>query len=409
MPDIVQVIKYEGDNQTFIWKHPREDFALGSQLIVHESQEAIFFKDGQALDLFGPGRYTLTTQNIPLVGGAVKLVTGGETPFHCEVYYINKTEQIGIKWGTDSQVNYLDPNFNNYPFPVGASGSMNLRVSDSRKLLVKVVGTASQLSQEELAMFLRGSMMAKIKSYLPAILSERRIPIFDIDQHMEEFSNDLRLRLTDECNDYGVEMVKFWINSFVKPESDPIYCKLKDLRGRNLTDIQEATLQQQLDIIRQQTKTQKMVMESQAKAQGRQLEGYTYQEERAYDVAGQLARNEGVGTMSSLGVGMGMLGGLAGGVGGTIAGLTGDVLRPVSGQQVSNPLPEQQAAAPVACPESSAGTNPPVQQSTTQDKSRLEDFQERVQMLDMLKAHMSEEDYKKAVAELTQQVLGGNQ
>lgn len=104
MADIVQVIKYEGDNNTFIWKHPREDFNLGSQLIVHESQEAIFFMNGQALDLFGPGRYTPNTQNIPLIGGAVKLVTDGETPFHCEVYFINKTEQMGIKWGTDSKV-----------------------------------------------------------------------------------------------------------------------------------------------------------------------------------------------------------------------------------------------------------------------------------------------------------------
>lgn len=61
MAGIIQVIKYEGDNTTFIWKHPTEDFNLGSQLIVHESQRAIFFKDGQALDLFGPGRYTLST------------------------------------------------------------------------------------------------------------------------------------------------------------------------------------------------------------------------------------------------------------------------------------------------------------------------------------------------------------
>ena len=65
MAGIIQVIKYEGDNSTFIWKHPDEDFNIGSQLIVHESQEAVFFLDGQALDLFGSGRYTLHTKNIP--------------------------------------------------------------------------------------------------------------------------------------------------------------------------------------------------------------------------------------------------------------------------------------------------------------------------------------------------------
>ena len=81
MPNIISVIKYEGDNQTFIWKHPYEDFTLGSQLIVHESQEAIFFMNGQALDLFGPGRYTLTTQNLPLVLGMVKIFKSDEKPF----------------------------------------------------------------------------------------------------------------------------------------------------------------------------------------------------------------------------------------------------------------------------------------------------------------------------------------
>ena len=385
MPDIVQVIKYEGDNQTFIWKHPREDFNLGSQLIVHESQEAIFFMNGQALDLFGPGRYTLSTQNIPLIGGVVKFVTDGESPFHCEVYFINKTEQIGIKWGTDSQVNYLDSNFNNYPFPVGASGEMNLRVADSRKLLLKVVGTASQLSQSEMAAILRGPMMAKIKSYLPAVLSERQIPIFDIDQHMEEFSNDLRRRLLDECSDYGVEMVKFWISSFVKPESDSIYVKLKNLKGRSMTDVQEAMLQQQLDIIHQQTKVQRTVMEAEARAKGRQVEGYTYQQERAYDVAERLAQNEGVGSMSSLGAGIGMLGGMAGGVGGVVAGLTSDALRPITDQQIrdipAEGQPDQDMPPMLDLKDDSA------------PKAPQADLVTRLQQLESIKEFLSAEEY----------------
>ena len=93
MANIADIIKYEGDNSTFIWKHPCEDFNTTTQLIVHESQEAIFFLNGQALDLFGPGRHTLETQNI-----AFEQITQsnyrGDTPFHCEVYFINKTEQM---------------------------------------------------------------------------------------------------------------------------------------------------------------------------------------------------------------------------------------------------------------------------------------------------------------------------
>lgn len=82
MGQIAQIIKYEGDNSTFVWKHPDEDFNSLTQLIVHESQEAVFFMNGQALDLFGPGRYTLETQNIPKLGKLLNRATGDQTPFH---------------------------------------------------------------------------------------------------------------------------------------------------------------------------------------------------------------------------------------------------------------------------------------------------------------------------------------
>lgn len=137
---IAEVIKYEGDNSTFIWKHPSEDFNTKSQLIVHESQEAIFFMNGQLLDSFGPGRHTLDTQNIPLIGKFYNKVFDDESPFHCEVYFINHTEQMAIKWGTDSKVEYVEPTYN-FPIQIGASGEMNLRVIDAKKLLVKIVGT----------------------------------------------------------------------------------------------------------------------------------------------------------------------------------------------------------------------------------------------------------------------------
>ena len=104
MAQIAEIIKYEGDNSTFIWKHPCEDFNTTTQLIVHESQEAIFYMNGQALDLFGAGRYTLETVNIPLIKKFLNKPTGDKTSFHCEVYFINKTEQMAIKWGTDSKV-----------------------------------------------------------------------------------------------------------------------------------------------------------------------------------------------------------------------------------------------------------------------------------------------------------------
>ena len=147
MDTIAQIIKYEGDNSTFIWKHPGEDFNSLSQLIVHESQEAVFFMNGQALDLFGPGRYTLETQNIPRLGKILNRTTVDRSPFHCEVYFINKTEQMAIRWGTDSKVQFVEPTYG-FLVSIGASGEMSLRADDSRKLLIKLVGTETDLSQE---------------------------------------------------------------------------------------------------------------------------------------------------------------------------------------------------------------------------------------------------------------------
>lgn len=149
MENVFQVIKYEGDNQTFIWKHPIEDFNTGTQLIVHESQEAIFFMNGQALDSFPPGRHTLTSQNVPLVNKFFNRATDDRTPFHCEVYFVNLVEQMAIKWGTDSKVEFVEPTYQ-FPIQIGASGEMNLRVAEPRKLLIKVVGTERALSQSAL-------------------------------------------------------------------------------------------------------------------------------------------------------------------------------------------------------------------------------------------------------------------
>ena len=137
---LASIIKYEGDNETLVWKHPIEDFNMGSQLIVHESQEAIFFRDGQALDLFGPGRYTLETQQLPILEKLYDLPTNPEGTFHSEVYFINKTVQMSIKWGTPDKVRFIDP-LTSAPLEIGASGELNLQVQDARKLLVKLVGT----------------------------------------------------------------------------------------------------------------------------------------------------------------------------------------------------------------------------------------------------------------------------
>lgn len=316
---IADVIKYEGDNSTFIWKHPKEDFNTTTQLIVHESQEAIFFMNGQALDLFGPGRYTLETQNIPLLKKFTNIPTGGKSPFHCEVYFINKTEQMAIRWGTDSKVQYVEPTYK-FPISIGASGEMSLSVADSRKLLVRLVGTERILERNQLVTFFRAFLMTRVKTYIAQEMKSSAINIFEIDESLETFSNNLQNRLVDDFKKYGVTLNKFFVTTIVKPDGDPQYEKFKELHFRQYADIAEAKLKQQTDVINAQTEAQKVVIDSQAQATKRVQEGYTYQQERGFDVAEKVAQNEAVGEFSNMGVGLGVMTGIGGTVGSMVGG-----------------------------------------------------------------------------------------
>ena len=338
---IAQIIKYEGDNQTFIWKHPCEDFNSGSQLVVHESQEAVFFMNGQALDTFGPGRYTLETQNMPLVSKLFNRVTGDESPFHCEIYFINKTEQMAIKWGTSSKMEYIEPNFG-FPIQIGACGEMCLRIEDSRKLLIKIVGTEKEFSQQQLVTQFRSFLMTKVKPYIVTLFKENRINIFQIDEYLESMSATLRDMLFPDFMEYGVSLEKFFVSNILKPEDDANYRRFKELHYRQYVDVAEAKLRQQLGVIEQQTAAQKMVIEAQGIAQKRAIEGYTYKEERGFDVAERIAGNQAVGELTNLGVGMGMITGVGGTLGNAVGGMMSNTInQSLNPSLVENPTEQK--------------------------------------------------------------------
>ncbi len=321
-----EIIKYEGDNNTFIWKHLCEDFNSMTQLVVHESQEALFFMNGQALDLFGPGRYTLETENIPQIGKILNRRTGDTSPFHCEVYFINKAELMSIKWGTDSKVQYIEPTYG-FPLSIGASGEMSLRVSDSRKLLVKLVGTENFLSQQKLVGFFRAFLMTRVKTYIAQVMKASAINIFEIDEHLTAFSESIHKLLIQDFADYGVALERFLVTAIVKPDGDKQYEKFKELYFRQYADVAEAKLRQQTDLIYAQTEAQKVVIDSQAQAAKRAQEGYTYAQERSFDVAEKAAQNEAVGQLTNMGVGLGAMAGMSGAVGGMVGNVVNDVMQ----------------------------------------------------------------------------------
>lgn len=229
---LASIIKYEGDNETLVWKYPIEDFNVGSQLIVHESQEAIFCQDGKALDLFGAGRHTLDIQQLPNMGKAYKLPADTNKTFHSEVYFINLATQMGIKWGTNSKVHILDPG-SGLPVEIGASGEFNIRVINSRKLLLKVVGTATSMEKSEFlghsgkGVF-RTMVMTLAKTYLAPVIKANNINILEIDTRLMDLSEILRDKINIRLAEYGLEMPDFFISCIVTPDDDPNFCKLKE-------------------------------------------------------------------------------------------------------------------------------------------------------------------------------------
>ncbi len=358
MSKIADIIKYEGDNSTFIWKHPCEDFNSLTQLIVHESQEAIFFMNGQALDLFGPGRYTLETENVPKIGKFLNRTTGGETPFHCEVYFINKTVQMAVKWGTDSKVRFIELTMG-IPFEIGASGEMNLTVSDSRKLLVKLVGTMNGIAWGEngtnftksLQNSFRPLISTAVKTHLSSSIKSENIDLFDIDQHLEKLSAILQTKISPGFEEYGLTIPEFYITTVVLPESDPNFKRLKDLHTISFqTKIVEAETQiktaqaeaeaevtaarRKAELERQETQTEvarreaeRELIKAQTEAQATKMAGFAeaevmaakgYTEKDVMQAEVQKAYAEGIGNMNISGGGSGDVIGL--GVGLAAAG-----------------------------------------------------------------------------------------
>ena len=404
-----EIIKYEGDNSTFIWKHPSEDFNKMAELIVHESQEAIFFANGQAADTFGPGRYKLDAANLPILTNLIDKFTGVSV-FHCEVYFINKTVQMAMKWGTDSKVRFVEPTLG-VPVELGASGEMNLAISDGRKMLIKLVGTMRGIAwnnegggfTKSLQNSFRGMMSTAVKSNLSASIKQLGIDIVEIDEHLSRLSEVLKEKITPAFEEYGLTVPQFYLTTVVLPESDPNFRRLRELhtirlqkevamaeaevkttqaqsRASYMTAEAEAEAQikaaQRGAVLEAQTtetevkkrEAERKIIEAQAEAQAAQLAGFAeaevmkakgYNQKDVLQAEVQKAYAEGIGNMGSGGAGSGggsVMGDMLGlGVGmaamGAMAPQVGEMMKGFGNTSLSNNTADSAAAADtIKCP-----------------------------------------------------------
>jgi excisionase family DNA binding protein len=188
------------------------DFRLGSAIIVRESQAAVFYRDGKALDVFGPGRHQITTANLPLLSSLLRLATGGNDLFTAEVYFVNMIEFTDWKWGTQEPVTLRDQDFG--VVRVRAFGNYSVQISDPQLFVTKIVGTGSGYQTSQIQDFLRGIIVARFAD----VLGESKVPILDLPAMQDEMAAAMRSKLSDEFDSFGLALKTFFLQNISLPE-----------------------------------------------------------------------------------------------------------------------------------------------------------------------------------------------
>ena len=217
---LIQVIKYEAeDDNMFVWKYPSDQIRLGAQLIVNEGQKAIFVKGGQALDIFEPGTFTLTTGNIPLIDKLINLPFGGDTPFAAEIWYINTTVKRDLTWGTPSPIPLMDSNLG---FPVSARsfGKWGARIVDVRSFVTQIVGSQSFADATKINDYFIGEIIQSLTSNLSNAITSGQTSILQISSFLTPLSKSSADLIKMEFDKFGVELVNFNIESINIPTDE---------------------------------------------------------------------------------------------------------------------------------------------------------------------------------------------
>lgn len=213
-PEIIEFLDHSGKEIAHrIPENGSGEFRLGSQCVVRESQEAVFYRDGKAMDVLGPGRHTLTTQNIPLLAGLVDMAFDGSgTPFRAEVYYINKKVFMDMKWGTKEPIIFRDTELS--MVRLRAFGKFSIKIVDSLLFVNKIVGTQGKYSSKDIEVYLKDIITSRLADLMGEVITT----IFDLAANYDEIGTLAKARFVDDFSKYGIQMVDFYINSITPPE-----------------------------------------------------------------------------------------------------------------------------------------------------------------------------------------------
>jgi membrane protease subunit (stomatin/prohibitin family) len=299
----MDVIQYQDPTgQTMVSRWPANGTApvrFGSQLIVEESQQAVFFRDGKALDTFGPGRHTLQTQNVPVLASILSLPFGGQSPFQAAVFFVSTKTFLDLKWGTKEPVIFRDHEL--AMVRLRAFGKFAVRVTNAQVFVNTVVGSRGLYGSAGVEDYFRDVIVARLTD----VLGENLTSIFDLPKLYDELSIALKARVADDFGKYGIELVDLFLGAITPPEE-----------------------------------VQKMIDERSGMGALGNLDAYM--KFKTAKAIGDAAQQSG-GAGGTLGAGVGL--GMGAGLGAMLPGMMRDAMQPAPQQAAPAPAP---AAAPAA-------------------------------------------------------------
>jgi membrane protease subunit (stomatin/prohibitin family) len=212
--ELIDIIEWTDEsNNTLVWRFPRfeNEIKNGAQLIVRPAQAAVFVRQGEIADVFGPGRHLLTTGNLPVLSTLSGWKYGFDSPFKSEVYFVNTRNFTNLKWGTRNPVIVSDPEFG--PVRLRSYGTYVLKVSDASRFINQIAGTNGLFSVEEVAEQLRNLIVTRFADHL----GECKIPVVSLAGNYNEFSASLAQKIAPEFQEYGLELTKLLIENITLP------------------------------------------------------------------------------------------------------------------------------------------------------------------------------------------------
>ena len=211
----IEVIEWLDDTHTtMVYRYPvhGQEIKNGAQLIVRESQAAVFVYEGQVADVFTPGRYTIDGGNTPILSKLGAWKFGFNSPFKSEVYFVNTKQFTDMKWGTSNPVMLRDADFG--IVQLRAFGAYSLRIADPAEFIKEIAGTNAQFQVEDIDVQLKRSIVTEFSD----ALGELKIPALDLASQYKELGETIRAKINEDFKSYGLEVTKFYLENVSVPE-----------------------------------------------------------------------------------------------------------------------------------------------------------------------------------------------